>query len=107
MTVLAWLENDYNFELLLIMLLGGAFGGYLNYLRTGASDAAGTTWIARVLLGIGAALLVPLFLNTISSDILEASRTNSLKLFEFAGFCILAGISSRIFIDTLTSKVLK
>jgi len=42
----------------------------------------------------------------ISSSLLQESKSDPLKLFVFLGFCIIAGLSSRAFLDSLSKRVL-
>lgn len=58
-------------------------------------------------IGITAALLVPLFLNTISSNIISESQHDADKLFILSGFCIIASIYARNFIQSLSDKIMK
>jgi len=102
--------------LLVAMTLSGVVGGLINYLL--AEKPAPTGWRLRkwwqyVVLGLGASFTVPLFLNTISSplvaDVVSAEMTpqSASKLLVVAGFCILAAVTSRAFMQSLASKVLK
>jgi Na+-transporting NADH:ubiquinone oxidoreductase subunit NqrC len=67
----------------------------------------------HMIVGVAAALIVPLFLNMISSRILDqilapgASEPNYNKLLVLAGFCLVAAISSRAFISSMTDRVLQ
>jgi len=93
-----------------IMLLMGILGGTMNFfLATSDTARDWRTWSKAVLLGIGAAILIPLFLNTISSDLLNdvlgATEAGASALV-FAGFCLIAAITSRAFIQTLADRVL-
>jgi hypothetical protein len=58
-------------------------------------------------MGVVAAFIVPLFLSTISSDLLSSGVTDRLKLFVFGGFCIVAAIGSRAFIHNISDAVLE
>lgn len=95
----------------LIIVCAGAFGGTVSIALSAEPSLAKWRWSA--ISGIGAAALVPLFLQTVSSQLLEeifrggeAAKT-SRDLVVFASFCVLAGISSRKFIETLSEKVLQ
>jgi hypothetical protein len=95
--------------LLCIMLVSGAFGGYLNYLndfdtRTNEQKNKKDKF-KYILLGIGAAFLIPLFLKMISSNIISSSE--NLDYLVFAGFCLVAAIFSHRFISTIGDKVLQ
>jgi len=58
-------------------------------------------------LGIVAALTVPLFLNMISSDLLAAAKSRPIDLFTFAGFCLLFVLFSRRFVESAAAKLLQ
>lgn len=102
--------------LISIMLAAGAFGGLINYFQeqddTSPTSADSTNLVHQhhilhcLTIGIGAALLVPLFLNMISSDLLIACKETPTKMLVFAGFCLIAAISSRSFIGTLSNRVI-
>ncbi len=67
-------------------------------------------WRWSVIAGIGAALLVPLFLRTVSSGLLTQVLMPDPKgedLLVFGGFCLLAAISSKKFIESLSEKLVR
>jgi hypothetical protein len=100
-----------------IMLTAGALGGVINYYQSVESPLGQSNETVaarfrprmwhRTVVGIGAALLVPLFLNMISSDLLLACKESPSKLLVFAGFCIVASISSSAFIRSLSDRLLE
>jgi hypothetical protein len=98
--------------LVAVMLLAGSFGGVINYFLTRTSDPENTSILKSIIIGIGASFLVPLFLNMISSNLIESIKgTNDVpgdnsKLLVLAGFCLIAAISSSAFIQTLSDRVL-
>jgi len=102
-----------NVLLIVVMLVAGLVGGGLNYFRSQTEDAPSADPRQSLLGGVIASFLVPLFLNMISSNLLDAIKGTAntagdvSKLFVFAGFCLLAAVSSRSFIATLTDRVLK
>jgi DNA-binding MarR family transcriptional regulator len=63
------------------------------------------------MLGVGASFLVPLFLNTISSSLLDDIRTKpdhlSTNILVFFGFCLVGAISSKTFIQTISKRILE
>lgn len=65
------------------------------------------SWWGYVLLGIIAAAVVPLFLNTISSNLLETGQSNWLIIFIFFGFCLIAALFSRSFLESMYSRVIR
>ncbi|HZY10427.1 MAG TPA: YEATS-associated helix-containing protein [Bacteroidota bacterium] len=92
-----------------IMIAMGWFGGYLNYLHnfdtSDGEERNKVTKIKYILLGIGAAFLVPAFLQMISSDL--ATSTSPDDYLIFSGFCLIAAIFSRRFIHTIGDRILE
>lgn len=91
-----------------IMLFAGILGGFINFYR----DEWGFYIKERIktkliLSGIGASFLVPLFLNTISSGLLESSKERPSDYFIIAGFCLVSAILSYRFIDSIGEVVMK
>lgn len=64
------------------------------------------SFLTNILIGISATILVPLFLSTISSTLMEDALKSTIKYFVFAGFCLLAAIYSRKFIKSLEEQLL-
>ena len=95
--------------LIAIMLAIGAFGGFLNYLNDFDTleneQKSGKSRGKYILLGIGAALLVPLFLKMIESDIIR--NRDNLDYLIFAGFCLIAAIFSRRFISSIGDRIME
>lgn len=95
--------------LILIMLVAGVLGGIVN-IALRAEENTKKTWLMNIVAGIGASMLIPLFLRTLSSNLLSNILDEKPKpddLLVFGGFCLLAAISSRTFIQTLSDKILK
>lgn len=97
-----------------IIFFSGAVGGTINYLISNPETNKLTSWLKATFIGIGAAFLVPLFLRTISSGLLtDIFAKSPLKdptaddYLVLSGFCLLAAISSRSFIQTLSDKILR
>jgi len=69
----------------LILLVGGALGGFANYWGTGPLQPGAPRRLSReLLIGIIAAITVPSFLSLLSSGLLSASRlsaVDALKIF--------------------------
>lgn len=85
----------------------GLFGGIINFLLLDPSQNSGKLKLWRSLaIGLGAATLVPLFLQTISSDLINQTQQHPENYLVYAGFCIVAAIFSRRFIDTLGERIL-
>ena len=93
-----------------IIIMAGVFGGFVNFALGRSSDSTWRDAWWSVVIGVGAAFLVPLFLNTISSSLLSGILDKSAAQadgFVFFGFCLLGAIASRSMIQTLTQKLLR
>jgi hypothetical protein len=86
-----------------VMVVAGSLGGLVNYLLAKKDDPESSSFQRSLALGISASMLVPLFLNMISSSLLESIRKGEsglpdlLKLPVFFGFCLVAATSSTAF----------
>lgn len=96
-----------------VMIAAGILGGIVNYLLERKADPEGSSVGKSIAVGIVASFLVPLFLNMISSNLtdqIHGSSTSSPdlpKILVFAGFCLVAAISSTAFIKTLSDRILQ
>jgi DNA-binding MarR family transcriptional regulator len=97
-----------------VILMAGCLGGTINYLlgKRKDNDEDSLTFTGSIVVGIGAAFLVPLFLYTVSSNLVNDIHSNPgpadfSKFLVFAGFCLVAAISSRAFIRNLSDRILK
>jgi len=100
--------NSHLILILGIMVTTGILGGVANYFLNERDSASPWRTSARyAVLGVVASLTVPLFLNMISSHMLEATRLNSSELFVFAGFCLLYVVVSRRFFENLAVKLMR
>ena len=92
--------------LLGIMVATGLLGGIANFfLNERDTNSPWLTAGKYMVLGIVAALTVPLFLNMMSSHLLEATRLKSSELFVFAGFCLLYVVVSRRFFENIAAHL--
>ena len=100
--------------ILTVLIMSGALGGLIgNYYRKlkiekGGeleSGERGTELIVSVLLGIGAALLVPVLLHILTSNLLSEIGKTPEKAYILAGFCLAAAISAEAFIEQILNKV--
>lgn len=90
-----------------IMLGAGILGGVVNFYLTRPDDVPPPKLARSVVVGMAASLLVPLFLNMISSDLVtNIMDGDKAKPFVLLGFCLVAAISSTAFIRTLSDRVL-
>jgi hypothetical protein len=93
--------------ILAIMILAGMLGGAANYfLADRQGEPARRDWLKYPVLGVVAALTVPLFLNMISSTLLEGARTKPVDFFAFGGFCLIYVVASRRLLDNVAQRLL-
>lgn len=97
-------EIEFAVVLFVIMLAGGAFGGWASYFL---NDSESKSKTKSIILGISASMIVPVFLSMISSNLLVVAQKEIDKLFILSGFFVLAGVFSRNFLENIYSKVLQ
>lgn len=90
----------------LIMATTGIVGGLANFLSDDSLKFEFRTVVKSIVLGVSASVMVPLFLSMISSNLLVESSTSTESYFILAGFCMVASIFSRSFINGVSSKIL-
>ncbi|MBN2443723.1 MAG: hypothetical protein JXJ04_20345 [Spirochaetales bacterium] len=99
------------FVYIIVMLLAGTFGGIINYYLESENQPKKNkrSFLLRksIFLGVGASFIVPLFLYLISSNLIKMSDLDPKEILIFLGFCLIASISSRKFIETISSRILK
>ena len=99
--------DGHMFILLAIMVVAGILGGAANYfLAARQGDSGRHAWIKYPVLGVVAALTVPLFLNMISSTLLEGARTKPVDLYVFCGFCLIYVVASRRLFESVALRLL-
>jgi len=92
--------------ILAIMVVAGVLGGAANYFLADRPGEPGRKdWLKYPVLGVVAALTVPLFLNMISSTLLEGARTKPVDFFAFAGFCLIYVIASRRLLENVAQRL--
>ncbi len=111
-----------DYVLVATMLAAGVLGGIVNFYtasvqwdaaQPSTSSAPQPSLLQNILTSVSAALLVPLFLNTISSTLLDKIIETGLHskavplLLIFLGFCLLAALVAQRFIQTLSQRVLQ
>lgn len=90
-----------------ILVVAGILGGIANFfLRDRLVESEVREWLKYPVLGMVAALTVPLFLNMISSNLLEGARTRPVDFFVLAGFCLLYVVASRRLFENMANKLL-
>ena len=90
-----------------IMVVMGILGGSANYfLADRQGESARRDWIKYPVFGVVAALTVPMFLNMISSTLLEGARTKPIDYYVFAGFCLLYVVASRRLFENMVQRLM-
>lgn len=98
--------DNYMLLLLGIMVVTGILGGLANYFMSVKSiGSTAKEMVKYALLGIVAALTVPLFLNMISSDLIAVAKSRPNDLYVFAALCLAFVLFSRRFVDSVTAKL--
>jgi len=93
--------------ILAIMLISGLLGGAANFFLADRQGEPGRRdWLKYPILGVVAALTVPLFLNMISSTLLEGARTKPVDFYTFAGFCLIYVVASRRLFENVAQRLL-
>jgi hypothetical protein len=102
----------YNIILLLVAMLGsGVLGGAANYLLLHKDDPEYAKRSRSFVLGLVAALLAPIFLRAISSDMVDKITTIRygsgipFDFFVFTSLCLLAAVFSRTFAETVAKRL--
>jgi hypothetical protein len=94
------------FVLVAVMLMSGVFGGLVNYYMLSQYDPDTTSMPRSLVVGIGAAFLVPVLLALVNSDLIALSRDDSSRFLIFTGFCLIAAIASRFVVTSVSDKIL-
>jgi DNA-binding MarR family transcriptional regulator len=96
-----------------VMFGSGVLGGTVNCFLSDRSGEIHLSCYKHIIIGVAASFMVPLFLNMISGDLIDkicgvdGKTANYSKLFVLAGFCLVASISSRTFILSLSERILQ
>src|SRR6266446_3122599 len=106
-----------------ITLVAGLIGGWAGYLFDPVSSGDANVQLRRhtrkryLLLGLIAAACVPLFLSLLQSgliaNIFSPKKENNVEIVPFseflifAGFCLIAALSSRTFLDTVSRQLMR
>ena len=101
------LLDNYMLAVFSIMLGAGILAGLANFfLRDQEGQASTRELLKYLVLGVVAALTVPLFLNMTSSNLLDFGRSRPNALFVFGGFCLLYVLLSRRLFESIVHKLL-
>jgi hypothetical protein len=94
--------------LAIITISTGLFGGLVKFFNSidTSKPIVFKELLKYLLTGIGAAILIPLFLNMISSDLISADKIEIHDFFVYTGFCFIAAYLSDRFLSTIGEKIL-
>jgi hypothetical protein len=92
--------------LVFVMLVAGVFGGLINYYLYSSNDPDKQTLPRCLVVAVGAAFLVPVLLDALNSEIILESQGDPSKLLIFTGFCLIAALASKFFVQTMSDRIL-
>ncbi|WP_111643265.1 YEATS-associated helix-containing protein [Marinimicrobium alkaliphilum] len=100
---------NHIFILAAVMSIAGVFGGLINYYQMAQSqEGQDDTALPRcIVLGIGAAFLVPVILFLVQSDLITDIQGEPSQLLIYTGFCLIAAIASRLVLTTTPKRILQ
>lgn len=96
------------------IVIAGLLGGVINFFMVHIKDeefSNGYIFLKSICLGLGAAALIPLFLNFIGSNLLqpvtEPAKYPYINYYVIGGFCLAAAIYSKRFIEDVYGRITK
>jgi len=102
------ISESYIILIVGVMIISGALGGMVSAILSVRDDQPFLSLIIKhTLIGMVTALMVPLLLNLLSSDLLEAGQTRPLKLLTLSSLCIIFAVFSTRFLDRIFGSRLK
>jgi phage shock protein PspC (stress-responsive transcriptional regulator) len=90
-----------------VMMIAGVFGGLINYYQMSQEDADPTSLPRCIVIGIGAAFLVPVILHLIKSDLILEIQGDPSRLLIYTGYCLIASVASRVVITNMSENILR
>ena len=99
--------TNHMFSLAMVMMSAGVFGGLINYYQMNRSDADPASIKRCLVIGVGSAFLVPVILELVNSDLILEIQGDPSRLLIYTGLCLIAAISSRIFIVNMSDRILQ
>lgn len=90
-----------------VMLVAGVFGGLVNFYLLNQDNRDTTGMIRCVVVGVGAAFLVPVLLDLVGSSIVDQSRNDPSQLLIYTGLCLIAAIASRVVVTNKIDRTLQ
>ena len=98
---------NHIFILAAVMMIAGVFGGLINYYQMNQDDSDPASLQRCIVIGIGAAFLVPVVLDLVNSDLILEIQGDPSRLLIYTGFCLIASIASRVVIVNMSDRILR
>lgn len=98
--------DSFMLSVLAVMLSAGVLGGLANYYLSERYARGGQEKTKYIVLGVVAALVVPLLLNMLSSNLIAMARANPYDMFVFAGVCLVFVVLTRRWFENLAQKLI-
>ncbi|SFX05404.1 YEATS-associated helix-containing protein [Marinospirillum alkaliphilum] len=92
--------------LTLVMLIAGVFGGLINFYLLNQNNRDTTGMLRCVVVGVGAAFLVPVALDLVGSGMVTQSQNDPGQLLIYTGLCLIAAIASRVVVTNKLDRTL-
>lgn len=99
--------GNHIFILAAIMLVSGIFGGLINYYQMNQNTSDSGSLPRCIVIGIGAAFLVPVVLDFVNSDLILEIQGDPSRLLIYTGFCLISAIAARVVIVNTSDRILR
>jgi hypothetical protein len=90
-----------------VMTIAGVFGGLINYYQMNQSEGDPASLPRCIVLGVGAAFLVPVILDLVSSELILEIQGDPSRLLIYTGFCLISSIASRFVLINMPERILR
>ncbi len=98
---------NHIFILAAVMSIAGVFGGLINYYQLTQERDDEAALPRCIVLGIGAAFLVPVILFFVQSDLVLEIQEDPSRLLIYTGFCLIVAIASRLVLTSTPKRILR
>lgn len=98
---------NHIFILAAVMSIAGVFGGLINYYQMTQEREDEAALPRCIVLGIGAAFLVPVILFFVQSDLIVEIQSDPSRLLIYTGFCLIVAIASRLVLTSTPKRILR
>lgn len=98
---------NHIFILAAVMSIAGVFGGLINYYQLTQEREDEAALPRCIVLGIGAAFLVPVILFFVQSDLILEIQEDPSRLLIYTGFCLIVAIASRLVLTSTPKRILR